>query len=138
MGGQRGGREHVGGRALGDDPAVGQQRQPVGVLAGEGEVVQRAEHGEPVLAAQPVDQVEHLLGVAEVERRRRLVEQEHPRLLGQRPGQHGALLLAAGERGQRPVGQGAEAEAVHDVGDHLPVDAARAPPAAAGAACGRG
>ena len=73
--------------------------------------MQRAEHGEPVLAAQPVDEVEHLLGVAEVERGRRLVEQQHPRLLGERPGEDGALLLPAGQRGQRPVGQRVEVRA---------------------------
>ena len=86
--------------------------------------MQGAEHGQPVLPAQAVDQVEDLLGVPEVQGRGRLVEQQHPRLLGQRPGQDGALLLPAGEGAQRPVGQAADLQPLHDVGDDPPVHGA--------------
>src|SRR3712207_8646651 len=40
------------------------------------------------------------------------------------PRQHGALLLAAGQGGQRPLGHRPETEAVHDVGHDLTVHAA--------------
>ena len=53
------------------------------------------------LAAQVVDQLEHLLLVADVERGGRLVEQHERRALGQRPGDEHPLALAAGERRRR-------------------------------------
>ncbi len=44
------------------------------------------------------DQLERLLLAADVERARRLVEQEQRRLLGERAAEHDALLLAAAQR----------------------------------------
>ena len=55
------------GGAGGDDPALGQQHHPVGVLAGDRQVVHGGQHGQPALAAQPVDQLQHLLLVADVQ-----------------------------------------------------------------------
>ena len=59
------------------------------------EVVQRRQHGQTAVPAQPVDQLEHWLLVADVEHRRRLVKQQHARLARQRPRQHHPLPLAA-------------------------------------------
>ena len=84
---------------FGDDRAAVEQHEPVGVLAGEREVVHRREDGQPV-RAERVDELEHLLLAPEVERRRRLVEQEDRRLLRERAGEDGALELAAGERAE--------------------------------------
>ena len=89
--------EDVGRSAGGGDPALRQQDDALGVLAGEHEVVQRRHHRHAVLAAQLVDDLEHGLGVPEVEGGRRLVEQQHPGVLRECPGEDGALALAAGE-----------------------------------------
>jgi phage replication-related protein YjqB (UPF0714/DUF867 family) len=62
------------------------QHQLIGVLAGRGQVVQRGQYGQPAAGAQVVDQVEYLLLVTDVQRRRRLVEQQHGGFLRQRPG----------------------------------------------------
>ena len=75
----------------------------MGVLAGEREVVHGRQDRERVVDAQPVDEVEHLLLVADVERAGGLVEQQDRRGLGQRPGDHHPLALAARQRAERPV-----------------------------------
>ena len=64
------------------------------------------------------------LGVPEVEGRRRLVEQQHPRLLRQRAGEHRPLRLAAGEGREQPLGQRVQAQPGEDVVHDLPVDPA--------------
>ena len=92
------GAPHLGDRALLDDPAGPHHREPVGdrerllVVVGDhqrggaGRAQDRAQvGGEPL--AQPG-----------VERRQRLVEQQQPRLDGQRAGQRDPLPLAAGQR----------------------------------------
>ena len=125
--GERLGPQHVGGRAAGDALALVEQRQAVAVLAGEREVVHRRDDGEAVLAAQPGDELEGLLLVADVERARRLVEQQDRRLLGEGAGDHEALALAAAQRAEAPVGERAELEPVEHVGGHrLVVTALRA------------
>ena len=58
----------------------------------------RRDDGQPGVQPQRVDQLEHLLLAARVERARRLVEQEQRRLLRERPREHRPLALAAGER----------------------------------------
>jgi hypothetical protein len=63
--------------------------------------------------------------VPEVEGGGRLVEQQHPRLLGEGPGQDRALLLPAGQGAQRPVGQAADLQPLHDVGDDATVRGTR-------------
>ncbi len=95
-----------------------QQRQPVGVQAGEGEIVHRAHHGETVFVAQPIDQFEGLLLVPDVERTRRLVEQHDRRLLGERPRDHQPLPLTTAHRAQVPARQVGEIEAFEHVGHH--------------------
>ena len=96
---------------VGDEPPVGEQEEPVGVLGGERDVVHRRDHRQLALLAQRRDQLERLLLAAEVERGRRLVEQEQGRVLRERPAEHGALLLAARERLQAPLRERAEVEA---------------------------
>ena len=58
------------------------------------------------LAIEPAEQGGDVELVAEIERRRRLVEQQDVRLLGQRAGDDDALLLAAGERGETAALEG--------------------------------
>ena len=60
-------------------------------------VVGDEEGGGPDVELDPPDLVAELDPHLRVERRERLVEQQHRRLDGQRPGQRHALLLAAGE-----------------------------------------
>ena len=55
---------------------------------------------EPALA-QPLDEVEHLGGLRDAERRGRLVEDDDARLADERAGDRDGLALAAGERGDR-------------------------------------
>ena len=98
--------EHLGRRCPSTTTApVVEQHEPVGVLPGQREVVHRRDDGEVVVAPQLVDELEHLLLVADVERGRRLVEQHDRRALGQRPGDEHALALAARERRQHAVGE---------------------------------
>ena len=87
--------------------------------------MQRRDHGEPVGEPEPVDELQHLLLVAEVEGGGGLVEQEHGGLLGQRPGEHDALPLAAGQvrRAVRAANADRSSRSSTDAGD-LPVVAA--------------
>jgi len=91
------GGQHVCGGSLRDDLAVVEQDKLVGVLPGRGQVVQRADHGQAVSAAQLIDQLKHVLLVADVQRGGRFVEQDDARFLGQCPRQHDPLYFAAGQ-----------------------------------------
>jgi hypothetical protein len=53
--------------------------------------------GDAGLALHALELHLHLLAEPPVERRQRLVEQQHPRLRRERAGERDALLLAAGE-----------------------------------------
>src|SRR6185312_6115271 len=68
----------------------------------------------------------HELLAAEVERRRRLVEQEHGSLLCERAREHRTLQLAAAERAERPLGEALELEAAQRLRRCLAVAAALA------------
>ena len=74
-----------------------EQQQPVGVLAGEAQVVHGRDHCQLVVAAQRVDELKRLLLAAEVERARRLVKEQDRCLLGKRPGEYDPLQLAAAQ-----------------------------------------
>ena len=65
------------------------------------EVVRREHQGAPALAVQARDERRDLELVRQVQRRGRLVEQQHVGRLRQRGGNHHALLLAAAERVER-------------------------------------
>jgi hypothetical protein len=64
--------------------------------------------------------------VTDVQRRGRLVEQQHGRFLGQRPGEHGALALATGQAGQPALGEHGQPQPVHGAPGRVPVVAAGA------------
>src|SRR5436190_14034028 len=107
---RRSNRELLLGRALGDHAPLVEAHHPVGHPPGLVEVV-GDQHGRDVDSLAQVKQrrLDRAAG-ALVEGRGRLVEQQHARLQGQRPGQHRALLLAhrelagitRGERGVEP------------------------------------
>ncbi|RGC68544.1 hypothetical protein C5N14_13110 [Micromonospora sp. MW-13] len=68
-----------------------------------------------MLAAELVDQLQHLLLVADVQGAGRLVEQQQGGALGERPGQEDPLPLAPGEGGQLPAAEAGQVETVQDV-----------------------
>src|SRR4051794_23955195 len=87
-------RDHV--RAGGGGPAVVEADHVVGQAAALGLVVGHPDHRAPPVGQRPHEPFEQR-DVGGVERRRRLVHQQHLRLGHQRPGQAGPLALAAGE-----------------------------------------
>ncbi len=97
------------------------QHETVRVDAGEREVVHGADDRETVLAAQPVDQLERLLLVTDVERTRGLVEKKDRRLLGDRPRDDEALPLPAGQRADVAAGEPREVQPLDDVVHHAEV-----------------
>src|SRR6188472_1806508 len=105
-------REHLGGSSVGDDLSLGQEEHTVGVLRGEREVVHRRHERQPVRRAERVEQLERLLLMADVEGGSRLVEEDDRRLLREGAGDDDALALAAGERPERPLGEGLQPEPV--------------------------
>ena len=64
-------------------------------------VVRDEQNGHREIAAQPLDQREHLSAGFGVERPRRLVGEQEARLVRQRAGQRDALTLAPGERARK-------------------------------------
>src|SRR5581483_8615424 len=88
----------------------------VGVLERERELVHGGEDGEGAAGAELGDELECLLLAADVERGRRLVEQQQRRLLRERAREHGPLPLAARERAERPRGEGVELEPAERTG----------------------
>ncbi len=119
--GEQLGAEHVGGRAAGADPAVGDQVQLVGHRGGVVEVVQHEPDGDVARVGEVAHEVEQLHLVAQVEERRRLVEQQHAGVLGEAAREPDALELAAGQLVDRAVGD------VRDAGEpHHPVHRGRA------------
>ena len=83
-------------RELDDLPEV-HDRDPVGDVADDGEVVGDEEVGEPELLLQLDEQVQHLRLDRDVERRHRLVGDDELRLQDERAGDPDALALAAAE-----------------------------------------
>ncbi len=71
--------------------------------------------------AQAGDELERLLLVADVERARRLVEQQDRRLLGEGTGDHDALPLAAAQRAEAPIGGPTHVEAFQHAGHNVTV-----------------
>jgi hypothetical protein len=86
--------------------AAGCQRdEMVGIAGGEIEIVQDHDHGRAARVVQIGQKIEHLDLVVDVEKSRRLVEQQDIRLLRQRHGDPDALALAARELIDRPFGK---------------------------------
>ena len=97
-------------------PALAHDPDPVGHGEGLLLVVGDEERGGADLELDATDLVAQLGAHLGVERRQRLVEQQHRRLDGQRPGQRDPLLLAAGELGGVVVGLVREPDEL----EHLP------------------
>ncbi len=97
--------QYVCGVAVRDDPPRVQQQDPVGDGGRLVEVVQDGSDGDPVVVRQVPHEVEEFDLVAQVEVVRRLVEQEHARLLGEAAGEPDALELAAGQVFGAPFGE---------------------------------
>ena len=92
-----GGADHLVRRTDLDDLAVAHDEDPVAELERLGEVVGDEDAGLLQLVLEPDDLVLHVAADQRVEGRERLVEEQHPRVAGQRPRQPDALLHAAGE-----------------------------------------
>ena len=118
--------EDGGGSALRGEPPAVQQQHALGPRRGALEVVDHREHGHAA-GADLVQDAEELQLMADVQVGGGLVEQEHPRLLGEAAGQRGELPLAGRKRGQRPVGEVGDPGAVQRVGSPR-----RGPPASGG------
>lgn len=82
-----------------------QQQDPVGVLDDPLQPVLRHEHGRAQVVDQPLEDREDLLGRRRVQRGRRLVQHQHLRVRGQHRADRHPLLLAAGQRRDRPVAE---------------------------------
>ena len=93
-------RDEVGGRAGEQLLAVGEDEQARAVARGLGDVVRREDDGAARLE-QPVDDRPEARALARVERRGRLVEQQHGRVGEQADRDVHPLAVAAGERGDR-------------------------------------
>ena len=102
--------QHLAGRALLDDLAVVEEDDAIGDLTGEPDLV-RDDDERRAVAGEPADDVEHLADELGVERRRRLVEEQHLRRERERPGDRDALLLAARELPRVVVGLVGEPDA---------------------------
>ena len=82
-----------------------QQHQPVDAFADHVDVVGHEENGQTHIAMQPLNQIEHAVLRRDIDAGGRFVEQEHLRLLRQRPRDEDPLLLPAGKmpQGRLPV-----------------------------------
>ena len=80
-----------------------QQHQPAAQRRRQIQIVRRQHHRHALLGVQLLQQHLHFELVADVERRRRLVEQQQLCALRQRAGDHDALFFAAAERAERAV-----------------------------------
>ena len=89
---------------------TGDEPHAVGVRQGEVEVVGRHDDGEAVTGEVGDDQGQ-LHPAGDVEERRRLVEDEHGRLLGEGAGDEDPLALAVGQLAERSVPQRVDTEA---------------------------
>ena len=100
--------EHLVGRALLVDHAVGDEEHAVGDVVREADLVRHQQHRAAFLGER-ADHAQHLADQLGVERRGRLVEQQHLGVHRQRAGDGDALLLPARE--PRRVGLGLVGEA---------------------------
>ena len=108
-------------RAHGDLAAGGQEQQPVAHLGGEVQVVGDEQDRDAALAVQSAQQGGRLRLVPEIEVGRRLVEDEEPRLLGERPRHRRALALAAAQAVEPLRGELEHAGRLHRGAGALPV-----------------
>ena len=102
-------REDVGGRSVGETLPVSSSTMRSAYCAASVRSCIAAT-SEPGLRAQPVEELERLLLMPDVERGGRLVEEDDLRLLRERARDDDALLLTAGERPEAAVGEREEVE----------------------------
>ena len=110
--GERVGVQDVGDVSFGDDGAFVQEGEPVGVHAGEGEVVHGGDDGEAVFGAESSDKFEGLLLVTDVEGAGWFVEEEDGRFGGEGAGDDESLAFATGELSEASVSELSEIEAI--------------------------
>ena len=89
--------EDLGGRAVLDRAAGVHDHDRLRGLGDDAEVVRDQDHADVEVALDLVDQLEDLRLDGHVERRRRLVGDQHGRVVDERHRDHGALAHAAGE-----------------------------------------
>ena len=96
---------------------AGEQAHPVRERHHPLQPVLGEQHRDAEVVDQPGQRGEHLLGRGRVERGRRLVEDEQPRVHGEHRADRDPLLLAAGEGAQVAVAQVGDAEQVEGLLD---------------------
>ena len=127
--------EHV---ALLDDAPALDHRDLAGDVADHRHLVGDQQDGQAELAVDAREQLEDRAGGLRVERRGRLVGEQHLRLGGQRAGDADALLLAAGELGRIAVALVGEADEIEQLVDPRPGSPpCRSPRSRAAARCSR-
>ena len=117
-------------RPLGDDLAVVDERDPVAQLLGLFEVVRR-QQDRRAPRVDPLDVVPQLEPQLDVDAGGRLVEDQQPRAVHQRPREDQPALHAARERPRAVVALGGERERVEQLGGALLALAPRHPEVAA-------
>lgn len=106
------GRQHLGGRPVGDDSSPAERCDAVGVGGREVEVVHDDDHGASG-ARVAAHEVEHHLLVLEVHGRGRFVEEHDRGSLREDAGERGPGALAARERRVVAVGEAVDVGAAH-------------------------
>ena len=96
------GGEHLGGSAGGHQPTAVEERRVIGERERGVEIVDDERHGCALLRPRP-GEAEHVLLMAQVERGRRLVQQQHVGALGQHAREGDAGALAALVSGSGPT-----------------------------------
>src|SRR5207302_1529837 len=112
---------HLGGRAVGDLPAVVQHDHPVGDVHDHAHVVLDERDRRAELLIDVEDEAAHVLLLLDVHPGHRLVEQQEPGLGGQRPGELDALLQAVGQAARRRLADRLDLQEVDDPLDEGPV-----------------
>lgn len=98
-----------------------EHHEAVSETCGPLQVVQRRYNSSARLG-ESVDVVEKIQPMADIEMRRRLVEQQDRRILSKGLGEKHALLFSTRERRYRPVRQVPEAEGIDGLGHEPPID----------------
>lgn len=115
----RRGPEDLPGRTGLDDATVHQNRNPVGQGRNLTEVVRHKQGGHPAVPQHSPQVLEDRGPGQHVQGGEGLIQEEHPRLQRQRPGQADPLRLAPRERPGMPPGQVGHAEPLQRLGDPL-------------------
>nr|BFF11524.1 hypothetical protein GCM10025699_28270 [Microbacterium flavescens] len=109
-----------------DDAAGTHDHEVVGVARGEVELMENDHDRRAVGAVERAQEVEHLDLVAQVQEGRRLVQQEHARLLREGHRDPDALTLAARQVAHSAIRQGADPRLGHRIVDARSVGSAPA------------